>query len=99
MVHKLFLQAGVAAAFALAASLALASGSDGGAVAETGDAALYNIGKSVYATKLACGACPLAGKNLDDALARSIVAKPPAASLSAEESAALNVYLTRRFKL
>ena len=32
-------------------------------------------------------------------MARDLMAKKPAVSLSAEESAALNVYLKRRFKL
>lgn len=88
-----------AAALALAAGLALASGSDGGASAETGDAAAYNTGKSVYATKLACANCPLAGKSLDASLARELLADKRGAALSAEESAALDVYLKRRFKL
>ena len=99
MSQKTFLQAGAAIALALSASLALASGSDGGASAETGDAALYNIGKGVYAAKLACSGCPMAGKSLDATMARDLMAKKPAVSLSAEESAALNVYLKRRFKL
>ena len=99
MLQKMFVHVGAAAALALTASLALASGSDGGASAETGDAALYNMGKSVYAAKMACSGCPMAGKSLDAAMARDLMAKKPAVSLSAEESAALNVYLKRRFKL
>ena len=99
MIPKLFLQAGAAAALALAAGLALASGSDGGSSAETGDAARYNVGKSVYATRLACSNCPLAGKSLDAALARDVLAGKPPLSLSDDETAALSVYLKRRFKL
>lgn len=99
MLQKMFVNAGAATALALAAGMALASGSDGGASAETGDAALYNMGKSVYAAKMACSGCPMAGKSLDAAMARDLMAKKPAVSLSAEESAALNVYLKRRFKL
>lgn len=99
MLQKMFSQGAAAAALALAAGIALASGSDGGTSAETGDAALYNIGKGVYATKLACSGCAMAGKSLDAATARELMAKAPAVNLSAEESAALNVYLKRRFKL
>lgn len=99
MIRKLSIQVSLTAALALAAGLAAASGSDGGASAEVGDAALYNMGKSVYATKMACSACPMAGKGLDATMARELVAKKPPASLSAEESAAMNVYLKRRFKL
>ena len=81
------------------ASLALASGSDGGGSAETGDAAAYNTGKSVYFSKLACANCPLAGKSLDAAMARQVIEKAPAVALSDDESKALAVYLKRRFKL
>ena len=84
---------------ALSATIALASGSDGGGSAETGDAAAYNMGKSVYASKLACANCPMAGKSLDAAMARQLIEKPPAVTLSADESKALAVYLKRRFKL
>lgn len=99
MLQKMSCQAAVAAALALAAGFALASGSDGGASAETGDAALYNIGKGVYATKMACSGCTMAGKSLDASTARELMSKTPAVNLNAEESAALNVYLKRRFKL
>ena len=99
MLQKILFQTGAVAALAFAAGLALASGSDGGGSAETGDAALYNMGKSVFATKLACSACPMAGKSLDAAMARDLMAKQPAVSMSAEETAALQVYLKRRFKL
>jgi hypothetical protein len=89
----------LAASVALAANVALASGSDGGGSAETGDAAAYNTGKSVYATKLACSGCPMAGKSLDATAARELLANKGKVALSPEESAALEVYLKRRFKL
>ncbi len=92
-------RAAAAVSFALAAGLALASGSDGGGSAETGDAAAYNAGKGVYATKLACTGCPMAGKSLDAAMARDLLTTKRGAALTSEESAALEVYLKRRFKL
>ena len=82
----------------LASSAAMASGSDGGSSAETGDTAAYNMGKSIYATKLACTGCPMAGKSLDAAMSKDLLAKAPV-TLSADESKALEVYLKRRFKL
>ena len=82
-----------------AAGPSQASGSDGGGAAETGDAAAYNTGKGVYANKLACSACPLAGKSLNADIARGLLKNQPDAKLSANESAALAVYLKRRFKL
>jgi hypothetical protein len=89
----------LAACMALAASVALASGSDGGGRAETGDAAAYNTGKSVYATKFACSGCPMAGKSLNTDAARALLANKGGVTLTSEESAALDVYLKRRFKL
>lgn len=88
-----------ALALALASSLVLASGSDGGGSAETGDAAAYNAGKSVYFSRLACAGCPMAGKSLDAQTARALLADKRGVTLSAEESAALGVYLKRRFRL
>ena len=102
MIRRTFvrtLRAAAAASVALAAGLALASGSDGGGSAETGDAAAYNAGKGVYAAKLACTGCPMAGKSLDAPMARELLANNRGATLTAEESAALEVYLKRRFKL
>jgi hypothetical protein len=78
---------------------AVASGSDGGGSGETSDTAAYNMGKTVYATKVACASCPMAGKSLNAESARQLLATKPAANLSAEESQALTVYLKRRFKL
>lgn len=99
MTHRSFIKTAIATSLALAASLAMASGSDGGGSAETGDAAAYNTGKSVYAAKLACSNCPMAGKRLDAAAARELLAQPSPATLSPAEAQALQVYLTRRFKL
>lgn len=89
----------VSAVLALAAGGALASGSDAGGSAETGDTAAYNMGKGVYARKLACGGCPMAGKSLDAALAKQLLSSKPPVALSADEEMALATYLKRRFKL
>ncbi len=102
MIRRTFvrtLRAAAAASVALAAGLALASGSDGGGSAEAGDAAAYNAGKGVYAAKLACTGCPMAGKSLDSPMARELLANKRGAAMTAQESAALDVYLKRRFKL
>ena len=93
------LRAAFAASLTLSAGLALASGSDGGGQAEMGDTAAYNTGKSVFATKLACNGCPMAGKSLDADAARALLANKGSVTLSPQESAALDVYLKRRFKL
>ena len=102
MIHKL-LKPTVAATLLVALTLfgapAFASGSDGGGSAETGDAQSYNVGKGVYAQKLACKACPLAGKSLDAAMARGLLSGTETYSLSADEQQALAVYLKLRFKL
>jgi hypothetical protein len=82
----------------LAAGLALASGNDGVGTAQTGDAAAYNLGKGVVSTKLVCRSCPLAGKTIDAAAARELLNKKPV-ELTAQESAAVDLYLKRRFKL
>jgi hypothetical protein len=82
----------------LATQATLASGSDGGGSAEMGDAAAYNMGKSIYAMKLACDKCPLAGKTLDAAMAKQVMDKPPV-TLTMNESKALAVYMKRRFKM
>jgi hypothetical protein len=93
------IRAAAAASFALAAGAALASGSDGGGMAQTGDAAAYNNGKAVFAAKFACSGCPMAGKSLDLAAARTLLGNKGGVTLTADESAALDVYLKRRFKL
>lgn len=92
-------RATVAAALVFSAGLASASGTDGAASGETGNAAAYNTGKAVYANKLACSTCPLAGQGVSAEIARNLLKNQPDAKLSADESAALAVYLKRRFKL
>jgi hypothetical protein len=107
MKHKVSFLQSASTAFALTAGLligtvavpAWASGNDGAGSAETGDAAAYNTGKGVYNSKLACSGCPMAGKTLDATSARELLNNKRGVSLSAEESAALDVYLKRRFKL
>jgi len=92
-------RAAVALACAAACSWAAASGNDAAGSAETGDAALYNQGKAVYATRFACGSCALASKSLDATTARGLLADKGSVTLSAAEAQALDVYLKRRFKL
>ena len=102
MIHKRLkptVAATLLAAFTLFGAPAFASGSDGGGSAETGDAQSYNVGKGVYAQKLACKACPLAGKSLDAAMARGLLGGAETYSLNADEQQALAVYLKLRFKL
>ena len=99
MTRKPLAYLALAAALALAVSSSFASGSEAAGGAETGDAQAYNIGKGVYAQKLACKTCPLAGKSLDSAMARDLAAGKGAPGLSAAEQQALAVYLSRRFKL
>lgn len=99
MMQKRFVHIAAAASLVLAAGLAQASGSDGGGMAQTSDAAAYNVGKAVYATKFACSGCSMSGKSLDATAARELVANKGSVTLSADESAALDVYLKRRFKL
>jgi hypothetical protein len=89
----------VALACAAACSWAAASGNDAGGSAETGDAAMYNQGKAVYATRYACSSCTLAGKSLDATSARGLLTDKGSVTLSAAEAQALDVYLKRRFKL
>ena len=99
MTRKPLIHISLAAALIWAVGSSFASGSDASGGAETGDAQLYNIGKGVYAQKLACKSCPLAGKSLDSAMARDLAAGKGTTDLSAEEQQALAVYLSRRFKL
>ena len=89
----------VGAAMSLAAAMTMASGSDAGGSAETGDTAAYNTGKGVFAAKFACAACPMAGMSLDGSKAKELIGNKRGVTLSNEESAALEVYLKRRFKL
>ena len=90
---------GLALTLPLLASTAFASGSDsfGG---ESSDQSQYNTGKAVYAQKLACPDCPLAGKTLDKMLAEKLISDPSLTTkLTAEERMPLMSYLKRRFKL
>lgn len=90
----------VSAWLMMSISPVFASGSDGsGAGAQTGEARLYNQGKGVYAHKIACDSCPMAGKTLDKNLAMELLGNPSVPSLSQDEKSALDVYLKRRFKL
>jgi hypothetical protein len=82
-----------------ASALAVASGSEASGSAQTGDTAAYNTGKAVYATKLACAGCPMAGKSLDATAARELLTNKRGVTLTPQETAALEVYLKRRFKL
>lgn len=93
---KLVIGAALLAALPL---LATASGSEGVNTGETSDAQLYNVGKSVYAQKLACTNCPLAGKPLNAMVAKEVLAGNQTQGLSADEKSALTAYLKRRFKL
>lgn len=92
-------QIGLALTLPLLASSAFASGSDsfGG---QSGSQAQYNTGKAVFAQKLACTSCPLAGKTLDKMLAQQILSDSAATSmLSDDERMPLTTYLKTRFKL
>lgn len=83
----------------LAAGSAFASGSEAVGSVETGDAHAYNLGKSVYATKLACSTCALHGKTLTAEIAKDLLAGKGLPHLSEDEAQALDAYLKRRFKL
>lgn len=78
---------------------AMASGSDAGGGAETGDAQANNMGKGVYASKLACPSCPKAGAALNAELAEELLSGKGLPALRDDEKHALTVYLKRRFKL
>lgn len=61
---------------------------------------MFNTGKAVYEQKLACPTCALAGKTLDQELAKMILDDAAkTATLSADEKAALTEFLKKRFKL
>jgi hypothetical protein len=78
---------------------AMSSGSEGVGTGETNDAQMYNVGKAVYAQKLACANCPLAGKALNAMVAKDLLAGNQTQGLSADDRSALSTYLKRRFKL
>lgn len=86
----------------MAVATAFASGSDATSGGDTDDTHAYNMGKGVYAQKLGCKSCPFAGKSLNATLAREVLnAKnlPAVSALSDDDTRALGVYLTRRFRL
>ncbi len=83
----------------LASSLALASGSDAVGHAQTGDKANYNLGKRVFAVKIACDSCSMPGFDLNKSSAQDLLDKLSEANLLEQEQEALSVYLKRRFKL
>jgi hypothetical protein len=87
------------AAFLLSSAGAFASGSESIAGGQTSDTALYNAGKGVYADKFACSACPLVSKPLNSTVAKDVLNGTPKVQLSADEQAAVSVYLKRRFKI
>ena len=90
----------LALALPLVASAAFASGSDSFGGGLSGEQQLYNAGKAVFAQKLACSGCAMAGKTLDKPLAQSILSEADTtAKLSDDDRAALATYLKLRFKL
>ncbi len=99
MALRFVLRGTCAATLFAMAGLALASGSESFGSAQTGDTQAYNMGKSVYAEKLSCSACPLAGKKLDSAVAKEILNGKVTVALNDEEKAALSTYLKRRFSI
>lgn len=102
MIRKVIVCGAAALTMALSVSAARASGSDAGGGAETGDAAAYNMGKSVYANKFSCAGCSMAGKSLDVPMAKKLLddkMDKMNAGVTPEERHALEVYLMRRFKL
>jgi hypothetical protein len=91
---------GLALALPLLCSAALASGVDSTGSGLSGQQQMYNAGKAVYAQKLACSDCMLAGKTLDKALAQTLLSDPMKTDkLSDDERSALTTYLKLRFKL
>ena len=82
-----------------ASSLAFASGSDSAGGGITDEMQMYNAGKGIFAQKIACKTCSMAGKSLDASFARELVAGKGTEALNGSEKDALNVYLTRRFRL
>ena len=88
-----------AAAMFLAAGPSWASGSEASGSTQTDDAQAYNMGKGVYAQKLACKGCLMAGKSLDAAMAKDLLSNKNLPALSSDEKQALMVYLNRRFRM
>lgn len=86
-------------ALAASASTAFASGSESFSSGPSSDARLYNVGKGVYADKLACSSCPLADKTLTAEVAKAVLNGEPKVDLTNDEAQALGAYLKRRFKI
>lgn len=60
----------------------------------------YDYGRELYAVKLGCESCPLGERPLDEGLAkRFLVDESLRFSLSADEEAAVTVFLKQRFGL
>ena len=97
---KRFLLPSVAmAALLLSSGPSWASGSESSGGMQTDDAQAYNMGKGVYAQKLACKGCLMAGKSLDAAMAKDLLSNKNLPALSSDEKQALMVYLSRRFRM
>lgn len=91
---------GLVLVLAIMAKTTFASGSDSFGGGLSGEQARYNAGKAVYAQKLACSSCALAGKRLDKMQAQQVLTDAGMnAKLSDDERAALSTYLKLRFKL
>ena len=91
---------GLAIALPLLCGAAFASGVDSFGGGPTGQQQMYNAGKAVYAQKFACADCMMAGKNLDKAVAQSLLSDAEkTAKLTDDERSALAAYLKLRFKL
>ena len=91
---------GLVLALSFMAGTVFASGSDSLGTGLSGEQARYNAGKAVYAQKLACPDCMMAGKMLDKMQAQQIIANTDVMSkLSDTEREALTTYLKLRFKL
>lgn len=81
------------------ASVAHASGSDSFPSSSSGTSQ-YNLGKQVFAEKLACKGCVFDGKSINGEIAKQIVNdKKATEKLSADDRDAVITYAKRRFKL
>ena len=99
MKKKFLWPAVAAAALCLAAGQSWASGSEASGSTQTDDAQAYTMGKGVYAQKLACKGCLMAGKSLDASMAKDLLSNKDLPALSSDEKQALMVYLSRRFRM
>ena len=99
MKKTFLLSSAVLAVLLLASGPSRASGSEASGSTETDDAQAYHMGKGVYAQKLACKGCLMAGKSLDAAMAKDLLSNKNLPALSTDEKQALMVYLSRRFRM